>query len=216
MMISLKQKSDCKDYWNEYAIKKIQRLLLPLLLSGVCYFFTLRVIVQGQSIWTAMIESIEGITKGRTVTLNAWYAYLLLWFCVLFLCSYYGYSLHETIQITILRLLALTVLIGITVVLMVFILQWGGWWSKACFAFPMGIAWCCYADKIKPILRKHWKIILLISGLIYPLAYIGDEMIQDSLINRASIILYPISSCIVVVFFCYLSQSLNFVHGYLP
>ena len=170
--------------------------MLPLIFSGMLYFVVLYMFMRHMSFSEAIASSFSGILKGNTLTLNAWYVYLLILFCVFFLICFFTYKKGESIKNTNVRIISLSLLITISIFIMLFVWHWGGWWSKSCYAFPMGIIWGFYSETLKKFIVKYFNILFLGGLVAYLLPWICERQI-----------LYPISSCaIVILFLLFLSK----------
>lgn len=208
MTCSLLEGNSCTNYWRKYCFKKIRRLVLPLLFTGILYFILQHIILNEEhtiiSYFTALNECLIGITRGVTVTLNAWYVYLLIWFCVLFFLVFRTFTEGESNILF--RVVVLTVLIIFTILVM-FFLNWGGWWYKSCFAFPLGILWRFYRDVFQIYITKNKRVIIGIETLLYILPWVCEDIINNTFINDIGKVFYPISSCaIVILFLVFISQ----------
>lgn len=199
MTCSLRSKCNGNDYWKKYAKKKFFSLLLPLLFSGICYFIILQIIVSKMNFFTAINKSWTDLKNGYTITLNAWYVYLLVLFCIMFFALFFTYKKNESKKVTVIRILFVVLMITVVVAIMLFVLDWGGWWSKACYAFPAGVIWGFYNKYLEKFIAKFSKPILIFSIVLYVSPWLCEKIIKIDLVNKMATPLRFVSSSIVVV-----------------
>ncbi len=210
MTCSLKSKCDSIQYWKQYTKKKLLGLVVPLLFSGALYFIILQLIINKMTFANAFLKCISDIKKGYTITLNAWYVYLLIWFSFVFLLSFMSYKKDEKRKNTIIRIAFLTLILIFSIAVMLFVFHWGGWWSKSCFAFPAGVIWGFYHKRLEKILSKYSIPVLILSAFVYVLPWICENVVKNSSINKLGTMLRFASSCAIVLLLLLLLSSFRF------
>lgn len=222
---SLQRGAEKENYWKQFAKKKAFQLLIPLAISGTIYFIVLDVLLHKAWSINQIIKNLYaafcGIFSGMPITLNAWYVYLLCAFCVLFAATFRDYKAKEENRKTIKRIVLIVCEITILICLMLFALRWGGWWSKSCYAFPMGIVWGFYGSRLKMKVKKYKYWLIVVGLLIYVLPYICENIIPNALINKLGVVWYPVSAMVIIMWLlvfqsklCWKSKMFGFLGKY--
>lgn len=143
------------NYMKGFLLKRLPVVLIPYIIvtafQGVCLIF------MGESI--KISDFFASLLGYRMFDETTWYICMLTVLYIVFYLSFRFLSENKsTVVFIILFLLVLTVFM---------VLPLEAKWTRSIIAFPLGVMWCKYKNKIDNIIRNNYYINLLLSGLAF-------------------------------------------------
>lgn len=140
-----------KDYLKGFFVKRFLPLLLTYYVINVFYIHA------SHMDKAAIIKSLFGYNPN-------------LWFVMAIGIFYIGFYLCNKLFKGRSSVIAVTVFIAGYIAVMR-LLDFGDWWYNSCVAFPLGIWWCYYKDKITAFFHKRYALKLIAVAVIFVLTY---------------------------------------------
>lgn len=157
---------------------RIAYLLIVYCIVSVLYSLFRVYIIRNYS-WQDVARS---FINGNPIASNSWYIIVQIIFYLFFLITYkYVHSQQKAIAV--LSLLVLLFNVGL------YKLSFSSVWYISNYAFPIGVFWATYKEKIDSYISRHYFSTLLLAGLLFTLACLGKSVVCTSLVSILSIVL---------------------------
>ena len=139
-----------ENYLNNFLVKRLSRILIPVLIISAIYLIYES--INGQVLSSSFF--IDLFKKGRTVIYNGWFVDVIILMYIFFYISFRVLG-NKTIAI-----LANAVFIILYIVLAIK-LGYGFWWYNSSLPFILGLIWAKNKENIDRLLKKYYFIPLV-------------------------------------------------------
>lgn len=146
-----------ENYLNNFLVKRLSRILIPVLIISVIYLIYES--INGQVLSSSFF--IDLFKKGRTVIYNGWFVDVIILMYIFFYISFRVLG-NKTIAI-----LANTVFIILYIVLAIK-LGYGFWWYNSSLPFILGLIWAKSKKHIDRVLSNYYFVIfVVVTGMLF-------------------------------------------------
>ena len=146
-----------ENYLNNFLVKRLSRILIPVLIISAIYLIYES--INGQVLSSSFF--IDLFKKGRTVIYNGWFVDVIILMYIFFYISFRVLG-NKTIAI-----LANAVFIILYIVLAIK-LGYGFWWYNSSLPFILGLIWAKSKKHIDRVLSNYYFIIfVVVTGMLF-------------------------------------------------
>lgn len=192
-----------ENYMSNFLQKRLTKLFIPYILFSGLYFLFWYFIYDK---YHTKEELLSIITDHESIIISGWFLQGII---VMYITFYLSFRFVKSIKVA----ACLNLLLVVLIISIMMYLEIGYWEYNSLLAFPFGIFWGIYKEKIDKLMQDKYKILLIIFTI---LLYVGHNYIdflmafeiKDYVYNYG--FLANIKNIIFVIFFILLALKLDF------
>ncbi|MDO4814718.1 MAG: acyltransferase [Gemella sp.] len=192
-----------ESYMNNFLSKRLAKLFIPYLVFSIIYFifwfFT-------YDKYRTSEEILKLLTRKESIIISGWFLQAIILMYILF---YISFKFVKSIK---LACLTNTILVGIAICIMI-IFKVGYWEYNSLLAFPLGLFWGLYKEKIDNLMKNNYTILILLFSFLVFIGHNYVDILMELEIDDVpffSALLANMKNIFFVIFFMLLALKLNF------
>lgn len=176
------------DYLNGFIRKRFVKILLPYIVITIIYCIVYFV----TNNFGIVLDNIKETKNGCLIISNSWYIVIALLF-------YFIYFVSFKITRTSGKAIIIVFIIDAFISGLLAVTHFGGWWYVSNMAFPLGLFYRHYKDKIEPLIKRKYFLflsILAIVFILFCLLYLHYSSAIFKLLFLSALVIIFVSLCI--------------------